>query len=93
MPKQVLTARQFVERCMAPDAKNVVILRVNDETAKFKLKTTKQLYTLTVKKGELIQQVIDSLPEKFRDTIVDKKKKVDPYFQIDEEQPAENQQQ
>lgn len=96
MPKQVLTARQFIDRCHAPDAKNVTILRVDDDTAKFKLKTTKQLFTLTVKKGDIIQQVIDALPDKFRENeslIVDKKKKVDPYFQVDEQNQEEQQQQ
>ena len=93
MPKQVLTARQFVERCQAPDAKKVTILRVDDNTAKFKLKTTKQLYTLTVKKGDLIQQIIDAIPEKLQPEIVDKKAKVDKYYEVDEEQEQQQQQQ
>ena len=91
MPKQVLTARQFVERAQAPDAKKVTILRVNDNTAKFKLKTTKQLYTLTVKKAELIDQVIEAIPEKLQPEIIDKKRKVDSYYQIDEEEEKQEQ--
>lgn len=93
MPKQVLTARQFVDRAQAPDAKKVTILRVDDNTAKFKLKTTKQLYTLTVKKGDLIQSVIDALPEKLQPEIIEKKKKVDSFNEIDEEQQEGEEQQ
>ena len=89
MPKQVLTARQFVDRCQAPDAKKVTILRVNDDTAKFKLKTTKQLYTLTVKKADIINQIIEAIPEKLQPEIIDKKGKVDSYYQIDEEPEKE----
>lgn len=92
MPKEVLTARAFVERAQAKDAKFISILRVDDDTAKFKLKTTKKLFTLTVKKSDVIEQVISALPENLKVDIVDKKKAVDPYFQEDEnEQNAENQ--
>jgi hypothetical protein len=93
MSKQVLTARQFVDRAQAPDAKKVTIIRVDDNTAKFKLKTTKRLFTLTVKKGDLIQTVIDALPERLQPEIIDKKKKVDSFHEVDEEQEPQNEEQ
>ena len=93
MPKQVLTARQFVERAQAPDAKKVTILRVDDDTAKFKLKTTKNLYTMTVKKADLINQVIEALPEKLQPEIIDKKKKVDKFYEVEEDKDEQIQQQ
>lgn len=63
MPKSIVTARQFVSLAQRPDAQWVKITRVGIDTAKLKLRTAKILYTLTVRQAQMIQNVIDALPE------------------------------
>ena len=49
MPKSVPTPRKFLELAARPDAKWVKVKKCGGEVTKFKLRTTKYLYTLTVK--------------------------------------------
>lgn len=85
MPKQVLSVNDFLSATKRPDVKFLQIVRINDETAKFKLKTTKNLFTLTVKKSHMIQSIIDSIPSNIKYEIIDKKVHVDEFFKVDEE--------
>jgi len=85
MPKQVVSANAFIEATRRPDVKHIKIIRVNEETAKFKLKTAKKEFSLTVKKGHLIQSIIDSIPENVKYEIVEKKQIVDQFNAVEEE--------
>ena len=79
MSPKVLTARQFIERSRAPDAKLVTLKVINDDcsTAKFILKTTKSTYTLTVKRLQIINSIIDELPENLKKELKQKPKQND----------------
>lgn len=62
MPKSIATPRKFLELANRSDAKWVKVKTVSEEITKFKLRTTKYLYTLTVKQNKFINLVKDSIP-------------------------------
>ena len=63
MPKSVKTPRAFLELANKPDAKWIKVKKINDDVAKFKLRTTRYLYTLTVKQQKFVKLVTDSIPQ------------------------------
>ena len=73
MPKSVATPRKFLELAARPDAKTIKVKKVSDEVTKFKLRTTKYLYTLTVKQEKFAKLVTDSIPKELEVIYLDKK--------------------
>lgn len=73
MPKSVATPRKFLELAARPDAKAIKVKKVSDEVTKFKLRTTKYLYTLTVKQEKFAKLVTDSIPQNLEVIYLDKK--------------------
>lgn len=73
MPKSVPTPRKFLELAAKPDAKWVKVKKVNDEVTKFKLRTKKYLYTLTVKQAKFVQLVTESIPQGLEVIYLDKR--------------------
>lgn len=73
MPKSVTTPRKFLELAARQDAKWVKVKKVNDEITKFKLRTTKYLYTLTVKQAKFVQLVTESIPQGLEVIYLDKR--------------------
>ncbi|EAY20863.1 60S ribosomal protein L38-2, putative [Trichomonas vaginalis G3] len=72
MPKQVATPKEFLALAARPDAKWVKVKKVNDDLTKFKLRTTKFLYTLVVK-PKFVELVQNSIPESLEVIVLDKK--------------------
>ena len=62
MPKIVATPRAFLELTARPDAKWVKVKKCTDDNTKFKLRTTRYLYTLVVK-PKFVDLVTKSIPE------------------------------
>ena len=73
MPKSVPTPRKFLELAGRPDAKWVKVKKCGGEVTKFKLRTTKYLYTLTVKQAKFVTLVQDSIPQTLEVIYLDKK--------------------
>lgn len=73
MPKSVTTPRKFLELAGRQDAKWVKVKKVNDEVTKFKLRTAKYLYTLTVKQAKFVQLVTESIPKELEVIYLDKR--------------------
>lgn len=73
MPKSVQQPKKFLELVARPDAKWVKIKKVTDEVTKFKLRTTKYLYTLTIKQPKFTQLVTESIPQNLEVIYLDKK--------------------
>ena len=71
MPKIVATPRAFLELAGRSDAKWVKIKKCADDNTKFKLRTTKYLYTLVVK-PKFVDLVQGSIPEGLEVTHLDK---------------------
>ena len=63
MPKPVQTPRKFLELAGRSDAKWVKVKKVKNGDTKFKLRTAKYLYTLTVKQAKFVQLVTESIPQ------------------------------
>ena len=72
MPKQLTTPKAFVDLAKRSDAKWVKVKKVNDDLTKFKLRTTKYLYTLSVK-PKFVDLVQQSIPDTLEIRFVDKK--------------------
>ncbi|EAY18995.1 ribosomal protein L38e, putative [Trichomonas vaginalis G3] len=72
MPKQVTTPKEFLALAARSDAKWVKVKKSNDDNTKFKLRTTKYLYTLTVK-PKFVELVQNSIPESLEVIVLDKK--------------------
>lgn len=73
MPKSVATPRKFLELAGKQDAKWVKVKKVSDEITKFKLRTKKYLYTLTVKQAKFVQLVTESIPQSVEVIYLDKR--------------------
>ena len=73
MPKSVATPRKFLELAARPDAKNIKVKKVSDEITKFKLRTSKYLYTLTVKQEKFSKLVTESIPSNLEVIYLDNK--------------------
>ena len=73
MPKSVTQPKKFLELVNRPDAKWVKIKKVSDEVTKFKLRTTKYLYTLTIKQPKFTQLVTESIPQSLEVIYLDKR--------------------
>ncbi|KAH0787204.1 ribosomal protein L38e [Histomonas meleagridis] len=74
MPKSVATPRKFLELAARPDAKWVKVKKVKKSgDTKFKLRTTKYLYTLTVKQPKFVQLVTESIPQGLEVIYLDKR--------------------
>ena len=72
MPKQVQTPKEFLSLCQRSDAKWIHIKKAKNDITKFKLRTTKYLYTLCVK-PKFVELVRNSIPEKLECVDLDKK--------------------
>ena len=73
MPKPVQTPRKFLEFAARPDAKWVKVKKVKNGDTKFKLRTTRYLYTLTVKQAKFVQLVTESIPQGLEVIYLDKR--------------------
>ena len=73
MPKSVPTPRKFLELAARPDAKWVKVKKCGGEITKFKLRTTKYLYTLVVKQAKFTSLVTESIPKGLEVIYLDKK--------------------
>ena len=67
MPKCVTAPKKFLELANRPDAKCIKIKRIpsqenGEEATKFKLRTTKYLYTLVCKQAKISTLIKDSIP-------------------------------
>jgi large subunit ribosomal protein L38e len=62
MPKSVTQPKKFLELAGRPDAKWIKVKKVGEEETKFKLRTSKYLYTLTVKQAKIVKLVVDAFP-------------------------------
>ena len=62
MPKLVQTPKEFLELCNRPDAKWVHVKKSENDTTKFKLRTSSYLYTLVVKE-KFVELVRNSIPD------------------------------
>jgi len=74
MPKSVPAPRRFLELCARPDARWLKVKIVSADTTKFKLRTSKYLYTIVLKE-KFIKLVTDSLPPSLEVIHLDKEKK------------------
>jgi large subunit ribosomal protein L38e len=74
MPRSVPNPRKFLELAARADAKWVKVKKVTPEITKFKLRTSKYLYTLVVKQAKFCELVTTSIPEKLEVIELDKKK-------------------
>jgi large subunit ribosomal protein L38e len=63
MPKSVTQPKKFLELCSRPDAKSIKVKKLKEDVTKFKLRTTKYLYTLTVKQSKIVKLVTDAIPQ------------------------------
>ena len=72
MPKQVQTPKEFLALCQRSDAKWIHIKKAQNDMTKFKLRTTKYLYTLSVK-PKFVELVRNSIPEQLECVDLDKK--------------------
>ena len=73
MPKSVATPRTFLQLAVRPDAKWVKVKKCGGEVTKFKLRTAKYLYTLTVKQAKFTTLVTESIPKGLEVIYLDKK--------------------
>jgi large subunit ribosomal protein L38e len=73
MPKSVPTPRKFLELANRGDAKWVKVKKLPQDVTKFKLRTSKYLYTLVVKQQKFIELVTTSIPDKLEVIHLDKK--------------------
>lgn len=73
MPKSVTQPKKFLELVNRPDAKWVKIKKVSEEVTKFKLRTSKYLYTLTIKQPKFTTLVTESIPQQLEVIYLDKK--------------------
>ena len=62
MPKQVQTPKEFLALCQRSDAKWIHVKKAKNDITKFKLRTTKYLYTLAVK-PKFVELVRNSIPD------------------------------
>lgn len=62
MPKAVATPRQLLDLCNRKDAKWIKVKKINDDVTKYKLRTSKYLYTLTVRQAKFAALVNESIP-------------------------------
>jgi large subunit ribosomal protein L38e len=80
MPKSVSNSRKFLELAARPDAKWVKVKKLKkggtgeDQTTKFKLRTSKYLYTLVVQKTKFIDLITSSIPQSLEVIYIDQKK-------------------
>ena len=61
MPKQITDIRDFLQKARRPDAKMVKI-RKRDNKTKFKIRCSRNLYTLVVTDSEKADKLTQSLP-------------------------------
>ncbi|OHT02543.1 ribosomal protein L38e [Tritrichomonas foetus] len=73
MPKSVSQPKKFLELVNRSDAKWVKIKKVTGDVTKFKLRTTKYLYTLTIKQPKFTQLVTESIPQGLEVIYLDKR--------------------
>ncbi|OHT17486.1 ribosomal protein L38e [Tritrichomonas foetus] len=73
MPKSVSAPKKFLELVNRSDAKWVKIKKVSADVTKFKLRTTKYLYTLTIKQPKFTQLVTESIPQGLEVIYLDKR--------------------
>ena len=71
MPKQLKTTKEFLSFCSRPDAKWVKI-KENGDVTKFKLRTSKYLYTVRVEGDKMKTLLRNSLPQTLEVIIIDK---------------------
>jgi large subunit ribosomal protein L38e len=62
MPKTVATPRQLIDLCNRTDANWIKVKKISGDVTKFKLRTTKYLYTLTVRQAKFAALVNESIP-------------------------------
>lgn len=72
MPKLVKTSKEFLTLCHRSDAKWVKVKEFGDKT-KFKLRTTKYLYTVVVENDKMKGLLQNSIPQNLEVIILDKK--------------------
>jgi large subunit ribosomal protein L38e len=79
MPKFVANSRNFLELAARPDAKWVKVKKIKkggadgEEITKFKLRTSKYLYTLVVSKSKFTDLITSSIPRELEVIYLDKK--------------------
>jgi large subunit ribosomal protein L38e len=79
MPKYVSNSRTFLELAARPDAKWVKVKKIKksgpdgEEVTKFKLRTSKYLYTLVVSKSKFTDLITSSIPRELEVIYLDKK--------------------
>ena len=73
MPKQVQTPKEFLSLCNRSDAKWIHVKKAKNDMTKFKLRTTKYLYTLSVK-PKFVELVRNSIPDALEVIDLDAKK-------------------
>lgn len=61
MPKQIKEIKDFLQKARKKDAKSVKIKR-NKDNVKFKIRTTKYLYTLVIPEKDKAEKLKQSLP-------------------------------
>ena len=62
MPKQIVDIRDFLEKARRKDAKNIKIKKTAQGVTKFKIRTSKYLYTLVLADKEKAEQILKTLP-------------------------------
>jgi large subunit ribosomal protein L38e len=72
MPQSVATPKKFLALAMRSDAKWVKVKKLKDDVTKFKLRTSKYLYTVTVKQAKLVQLVSEAIPASLEVMYLDK---------------------
>mmetsp|Transcript_8595 Transcript_8595/g.12671 ORF Transcript_8595/g.12671 Transcript_8595/m.12671 type:complete len:81 (+) Transcript_8595:40-282(+) len=78
MPKQIFEIKDFLLKARRRDAKSVTV-KVNqsknkNRTTKFKLRTTKYLYTLVVRDAQKAKKIKNSFPPELNVDVIQKKK-------------------
>ena len=73
MPKFVRTTKEFVTLCSRTDAKWVKI-KENGDSTKFKLRTSKYLYTVKVDGEKMKELLKGSIPQNLEVIVLDSKK-------------------
>jgi len=61
MPKEITDIRDFLQKARRPDA-TLVKIRKRDAQTKFKIRCSRNLYTLVVKDAEKADKLTQSLP-------------------------------
>jgi large subunit ribosomal protein L38e len=72
MPKSVTQPKKFLALAGRSDAKWIKVKKLKPDITKFKLRTSKYLYTFSVRQNKIVKLVTDAFPTNLEVIYIDK---------------------